>query len=160
MSEEKTNKMDAAAKFQSPNSRANAANGANFLSPVSKAMRVFTDNQRKSLLSKLEEIQLNDKKFVNLESGQETLSTIHERFPDWTPVMEKFASENTSRLAAFVEQMSIYFDDEKMSFHTNPLHDAAAKSDVEFIQLLAGFYSQPQKREPCNPWISSFESIS
>ena len=135
MSGEKLNKMDgAAAKFQSPNSR---ANDANFLSPVSKAMRVFTDNQRKSLLSKLEEIQLNDKKFVNLENnGQEITCTIHARFPDWTPIMEKFASENTSRLAVFVERMSVYFDDEKMSFHTNPLHDAAAKSDVEFIQLL------------------------
>ena len=106
---------------------------------VSKAWRDLIDNHRSWLSFQLDHIQNQDKFFIDDEKKEKAsvTTTLSERFPEWNSVIERFSRKtNLPRLKNFVKHMWIYFKNDQMSYHTNPLHDAAAKSNLEFVQLL------------------------
>ena len=114
---------------------------------VSKAWKDLIDKHRNWLKFQLDHIQNQEKSFIDINrfplelNGEKLLPSVtamlSARFPEWNPVIEHFLrKENLPRLKNFVKHMWIYFENDRMSYHTNPLHDAAAKSNLEFVQLL------------------------
>ena len=108
---------------------------------VSKSWRDLIDNDRPWLVFQLDYIQNTKKSFIDCNTiqikGPTIKSTIAKRFPEWTFVVEQFTRrQKITKLKEFVEQMWIYFKDDEMIFYTNPLHDAARKSNTTFVKLL------------------------
>ena len=109
---------------------------------VSKRWKDLIDNHRKWLIYQHEHIFTEEKLFRDRRqtghwAGNPTpFISILERFPEWLIVHRLFSKESISRLKSYVRHMWIYFKDDRMCFYTNPLHDAAAKSNVEFVQLM------------------------
>ena len=106
---------------------------------VCKPWKDLIDNHRTWLSFQLDHIQNQDKSFIDDEKEEKSLvtTTISSRFPEWTNVIERFSrKQNLPRLKEFVKHMWIYFKNDRMSYYTNPFHDAAAKSNLEFVQLL------------------------
>ena len=106
---------------------------------VCKAWRNLIDNHRSWLSFQLEHIRNQEKSFIDDEKKEKSsvTTTISARFPEWNIVIETFSrKQNLPRLKEFVKHMWIYFKNDRMSYFTNPLHDAAAKSNLEFVQLL------------------------
>ena len=108
---------------------------------VSHSWRNLIDNDRPWLVFQLNHIQNTEKSFIDCNTiqikGPTLKSTIAKRFPEWTSVIEQFTKrQKIIKLQGFVEQMWIYFKDDEMIFYTNPLHDAARKSNITFVELL------------------------
>ena len=106
---------------------------------VCKPWKDLIDIHRTWLSFQLDHIQNKEKSFIDYENVEEPsmTTTISTRFPEWNAVIETFSrKQNLLRLREFVKHMWVYFKNGQMSYYTNPLHDAAAKSNLEFVQLL------------------------
>ena len=105
---------------------------------VNKPWRDVINCHRKWLICQLDYIQSEEKEFIeNLEPEKFINSTISERFPEWKSLMKEFSKKcDIARLKEIVKQMWIYFRDRNVNYKTNPFHNAARKSNVEFMKLL------------------------
>ena len=106
---------------------------------VCHSWRESIDNDRQWLIYQLDHIQNKEKLFVDVKKEERpTLKlSISRRFPEWDSVIGKFSrKQSIPRLKEFVKHMWIYFNDQSTSFYRNPLSDAAAKSNMEFVELL------------------------
>ena len=105
---------------------------------VNKSWRDVINCHRKWLICQLDYIQSEEKEFIeNLEPEKFINSTISERFPEWKSLMKEFSKKcDIARLKEIVKQMWIYFRDRNVNYKTNPFHNAARKSNVEFMKLL------------------------
>ena len=106
---------------------------------VCHSWRESIDNDRQWLIYQLDHIQNKEKLFVDVKKEERpTLKlSISRRFPEWDSVIGKFSrKQSIPRLKEFVKHMWIYFKDKPMSFYRNPLSEAAAKSNMEFVELL------------------------
>ena len=102
---------------------------------VCKPWKDFIDSDRKWFTDQLNHMQRTKKKFI----GQNEF-LISERFPEWNKIVKQFSrKQSIPQLKNFVKYMWIYFKDTQVDSETSPLHDAAAKSKIEFMQFLIDF---------------------
>ena len=106
---------------------------------VCHSWRNSIDNSQQWFIYQLNHIQNKEKTFVDVRKKERpTLqSSISKRFPEWDSVIGQFSrKQSIPKLKKFVKYMWIYFNNESMSFYRNPLSEAAAKSNIKFVELL------------------------
>ena len=106
---------------------------------VCHSLKDLIDNDRQWLIFQLEHIHKKDKTFIDYDSEDKPniKSSIKTRFPEWNAFNEEVSKrQNIPMLKEYVNFMWIYFEDESMNFHRNPLHSAVEKSDIKFTQFL------------------------
>ena len=122
-------------------------NISRFLDPKSLAQCRLTchswrntiDNDRQWLKFQLEHIHTQEKTFIDVLAKDEpkVKNSIYKRFPEWNAVITQFSrKQNILKLKEFVKFMWTYFKDDSMSYYRNPFHNAVAKSNIVFAQLL------------------------
>ena len=106
---------------------------------VCQSWKDSIDYDRSWLVFQLEHIQSQEKTFVDYaaEGEPKVKGIVQERFPEWQAFIQQISrKQRIFRLKKVVEQMWIYLKDEKTGYDETPLHWAAEKSNVEFVQLL------------------------
>ena len=117
---------------------------------VCKTWRDLIDNHRTWMVFQLDHIKNQEKYFYDEKEPKTLKKKLSERFPEWNTVIEQLSKkQNLRRLKEFVKHMWTFFNDNRMSYHTNPLHDAAAKSNLEFVQLLIDCKINLGMKNPC-----------
>ena len=117
---------------------------------VCKSWRDLIDNHRTWMVFQLDHIKNKEKYFFDYEKEKTLKKKLSKSFPEWNTVIEQMSKkQNLRRLEEFVKHMWTYFNDNRMSYHTNPLHDAAAKSNLEFVQLLIDCGINLGMKNPC-----------
>ena len=106
---------------------------------VCHSWRDLIDNDRSWLIFQLEHIQSHEKTFVDImKCGKPKVKgIIKERFPEWTSFTNEISRRKSiPTLKEVLRQMWIYYKDDETSMNRNPLHEAVAKSNIDFVKLL------------------------
>ena len=106
---------------------------------VSQAWRDLIENDRPWWIFQLEHIQTKEKMFV--EGKKPFKSTIMARFPKWTGFTKEFSrNQRIVRLKKLVEEMWIYFNDDKVQCECPLLYAV----EIDVVRLLL---EQPEDKE-------------
>ena len=120
---------------------------SSFLDPKSLAQcrvvchswRNLIDNDRQWLLFQLEHIHKKEKIFIDVLANDKpkVKASIEERFPEWYAFFKAATRrQNIPEMKEFLKHMWIYYKNDSISFYTNPLHEAAAGSNIIFAQFI------------------------